>query len=180
MENNRAPLLDYIKLVHYFKAINEFKLDLQSVNTQFRSKFAFFFILCDIEIWQMALKNNMAPLLCHFRLCESFCSHQSIQTGVTVWKRPIRVDIGDFLSSVSLKFDGWPQKAIGQLFYANSSFVHHFIAISLFKLGLQSGNAKFGSKSAIFCPVWPWNLTDDLEKQYGTSSEPFPALCIIL
>ena len=25
-------------------------------------------------------------------------------------------------------------------------------------------NAQFGSKSAIFCPVWPWNLTDDLEK----------------
>ena len=26
-------------------------------------------------------------------------------------------------------------------------------------------NAKFGSKLAIFCPVWPWNLIDDLEKQ---------------
>ena len=33
-----------------------------------------------------------------------------------------------------------------------------------FKLELQSGNAKFGSKSAIFCPVWPCNLMDDLAK----------------
>ena len=41
-------------------------------------------------------------------------------------------------------------------------------------LELQSGNAQFGSKSSIFRPVWPWNLTDDLEKIwhlfYTTSS----------
>ena len=43
--------------------------------------------------------------------------------------------------------------------------VHHFIAIGEFKLKLQSGNSQFGSKSAIHCPAWPWNLTDDLEKQ---------------
>ena len=34
-----------------------------------------------------------------------------------------------------------------------------------FKLELLSRNAQFGSKSVIFCPVWHWNLTDDLEKQ---------------
>ena len=34
-----------------------------------------------------------------------------------------------------------------------------------FKLKLQSGNAQFGSKSAIFLAVWPWNLMDDLGKQ---------------
>ena len=59
----------------------------------------------------------------------------------------------------------WSQlKTIGHLLYVASSFVHHFIAICEFNLKLQSGNAKFGSKSAIYCPVWPWNLTDDLEK----------------
>ena len=36
--------------------------------------------------------------------------------------------------------------------YTASSFVHHFIAIIEFKLELQSGNAQFGSKSAIFVP----------------------------
>ena len=41
--------------------------------------------------------------------------------------------------------------------------MHHFIAISEFKLKLQSGNAKFGSKSTIFLAVWPRNLTDDHE-----------------
>ena len=61
--------------------------------------------------------------------------------------------IGDFLSCVTLKFDGWPWKTIGHLFYTTPSFVHHFKSIGEFKLGLQSGNAQFGSKWAIFCPV---------------------------
>ena len=73
--------------------------------------------------------------------------------------------IGNFLSCVTLKFAGWPRKTIGHLFYAASSFVHHSIAISEFKQELQSGNAQFGQKIDLFCPVWPWNLTDDFEKQ---------------
>ena len=46
----------------------------------------------------------------------------------------------DFFSRVTLKFDGWPSKTIGHLFYAASSFVQHFVAIGEFKLELQSGN----------------------------------------
>ena len=40
-----------------------------------------------------------------------------------VWKRPIWVKIGDVLSRVTLKFDGWPWKTIGHLSFAVSSFV---------------------------------------------------------
>ena len=69
------------------------------------------------------------------------------------------------LSRVTLKFDGWPWKTIGHLSFAVSSFVQHFIAIGEFKLELQSGNAQFGSNLTIFRAVWPWNLTEDLEKQ---------------
>ena len=82
-----------------------------------------------------------------------------------VRKRPIWVKIGDVLSRVTLKFDGWPWKTIGHLFFAVSSFVQHFIAIGEFKLELQSGNAQFVSNLTIFRAMWPWNLTDDLEKQ---------------
>ena len=167
----------------------------------------------------MTLKNNRAPLLCRFKLCASFHSHQWIKAKVAVQKRAIPVKIGDllsrvtlkfnrwpwktmghlfdvassfmhhfiaicefklnlqsgnaqfgsklaiFLSRVSLQFDAWLWKTIGHLFYATSSFVHHFVAIGEFKLELQSGNAQFGSKSTIFLAVWHWNLTDDLEKQ---------------
>ena len=109
----------------------------------------------------MTLKNNRAPLLCYFKLCASFCSHWWIQTGVTVRKRPICVKFGDFLSRVTLKFDGWPWKTIGHLFYATSSFVHHFVAICVFKLQLQSGNAQSGSNSAILelCDLEIWRMT---------------------
>ena len=106
-----------------------------------------FIVLCDLEIWRMTLKNNRAPLLCCFKLCASFHSHQWIQTKVTVRKRSIRVQIGDLLSRVTLKFDGWPWETIGHLFYVASRFMHHFIVIGEFKLKLQSGNAQFGSKS---------------------------------
>ena len=98
-------------------------------------------------------------------LCPLFQSHQWIQTGVAIRKCLIWVKFGNFLSSVTLKFDGWPWKTIGHLFYATSSFVHQFVAISQFKLELLYGNAHFGSKSAIFEPVWLWNVIDDIEKQ---------------
>ena len=89
-------------------------------------------------------------------------------------------------SRMTLKFNRWHWKTIGHLFYAASSFVHHFVAIGElklelqsgnnatssfvhnlvatceFKLELQSGNAQFGSKSTIFSAVWPCNLTYDL------------------
>ena len=116
-----------------------------------------FFSPCDLEIWCTTSKNHRAPLLYYI--------HRWIQTEVTVRKRSIWVKIGDFLFCVTLKFDGWPWKTIGHLFYTTSSFVHHYKSISELKLKLQSGNAQFRSKSVIFCPMWPWNLTDDLEKQ---------------
>ena len=81
---------------------------------------------------------------------------------ILVWKRPIWIKIGNFLSHVTLKFDGWPWKTIGHLSYATLSFVHHFVVISRFKLELQYGNVQLGSKLKSFCPVWPWNLMDDL------------------
>ena len=134
---------------------------------------------CDLEIWWMTPKNNTAPLLYHIRLCASFQINQWIQTGVTVRKCLIWVKIDDFFSCVTLQFDIWPWKAIGHLFYASSSFMHHFIAIGEFKLELQSGNAQFGSISTIFLAVWPCNFTYGLEKQQGTSSMLVQALCII-
>ena len=69
------------------------------------------------------------------------------------------------MSGMTLKFDEWPWETIGHLFYATSSFMHHFVAIGEFKLELQSENARFKSKSTIFRAVWPWKLTDDFEKQ---------------
>ena len=102
--------------VHHFKAMGEFKLELQSGKTLNSGQNLQFFVLCDLEIWRMTLKNHSAPLLCHFKLCASFHSHQWIQTGITVWKRPMWVKINDFFLAMTWKFDGWPWKTIGHLF----------------------------------------------------------------
>ena len=108
-------------LVHHFKAIGEFKLDLQSRKDQFGSKSVI------------------------------------------------------LLSYVTLKFDRWPWKAIGHLFYAASSFVHHFIAIYEFEMELQSWNTQFGSKSAIFCHI----LKNNRVPLLGYFKLCASALCII-
>ena len=73
-----------------------------------------------------------------------------------------------FFSPVTLEFDGLPWKAIGQLFYTTSSFVHHLKSIGEFKLELQSGSSQFALKLVIFCPMWPSNLMDDLVKVWKT------------
>ena len=75
------------------------------------------------------------------------------------------IQIVNFSARVTVKFDGWPCKTIGHLFYATSSFVHHFVPIGEFKLKLQSGNAQSGSNWMVFRAVRPSNLTDDLAKQ---------------
>ena len=150
--------------VHHLKPLGEFKLEILSGNPQFGSKSAIFYP-CDLEIWWMTLKNNRAPLLCRFKLCASFHNHQWIQTKVTVRKRSIRVKISDLLSCVNLKFDGWPWKTIGPLFYVASSFMHHFIAIGEFKLKLQSGNAQLGQNRWFFVPcdleIWRTTLKNN-------------------
>ena len=164
-KNNRAPLLYYIKLCALFQSHGWIQTEVTVKKRPIWVKIGNFFVPCDLQIWWMTLKNNRAPLLYYIKLYASFQSHGWIQTGVTVRKRSIWVKIGNFLSRVTLKFTGWPWKTIGHLSYVASSIVHHFIAISEFKLKLQSGNAEFGSKSTIFLAVSPWNLTDDLEKQ---------------
>ena len=123
-----------------------------------------FFRPCDCEIWWMTSKNNRALLLYYAKLCTSFQIYWWIQTGFTVQKRSIQVAIGDMLSRVTLKFDRWPWKTIGHLFYATSSFVQHFVAMGEFKLEFGKSPIS-GSNSTIFRAVRPWNLTDDLAKQ---------------
>ena len=154
--------------------LGEFELELLSGNAQFWSKPAIF-APCDLEIWWMTLKNNRAPFLWYIMLCASFQSHRWIQTKVTLRKRLIWVKIGDLLSRGTSKFDEWPWKTIGHLFYFAPSFVYHFITIGEFKLKLEPGNARFGSKSVYFLSCvnlkfdeWPWKTIGHLF--YATSS----------
>ena len=134
-----------------------------------------------ISFPKMRRKKNINWILFphFFKLCAAFGTHWWIQTAhlfyassnlrdliaatglvISNW-----IQIVNFSARVTVKFDGWPCNTIGHLFYATSSFVHHFVAIGELKLQLQSGNAQSGSNSMIFRGVRPWNLMDDLAKQ---------------
>ena len=122
-----------------------------------------FDILCATKMFQYIIGPTIPAVVSWF------------QTGDTVRKRPIWVKIDDFFSRVTLQFDVWPWKTIGHLVYATSSFVHHFVAIGVFKLELQSENAQSGSNLMIFfsrvtlqLDVWPWKTIGHLV--YATSS----------
>ena len=108
----------------------------------------------------MTLENNRAHLLYYIKLCASFQIHRWNQSCVTVRKLLIRVNI-DFLSCVTLKFNGWHWKTKGHL-YTTLSFVHHFKAMGEFKLELQFGtlnsgqNQHFLSRVTLKFDRWPW------------------------
>ena len=126
--------------VHHFKAIGEFKLELQSGNSQFGLNSVILLSRVNLKFDGWHWRNNRAPFLYDIKRCASFQGHGWIPSRVTVRKSSIRVKIDDFMSRVTFIFDRWLWKPIG-------SVVHHFIAISEFTLELQSGNTQFGSKS---------------------------------
>ena len=124
-------------------------------------------------------KNNRAPHLCYIKLCASFQSHGWIQTGVTVQKVSIPVKIWHMFCPV------WPWNLMMTLknkwtpipYYAKlcASFQsHHRIQI-----GVTVWKHSIRDKSAIFCPMSPWNLTNNLEKQWKTSFMLLQALDVI-
>ena len=151
LRNNRAPLLSNIKLnasFHHHMWIQTW------VTVRKRSSWVVTSVTFDLWPWPSAwtLLWSLVITPKNFMLIRWW---EHSQKGVT-----------DGQKENTICRAAWSQlKTIGHLFYATSSFVHHFIAICEFKLELQSGNAQFGSKSAIYCPVWPWNLTDDLENK---------------
>ena len=148
LENNRAPLLYYIKLCASFQSHGWFQTGLQSDNALFGSKSMFLF-LCDL-----VRPSNLTQIGFESLIFQP------------VWSWNLMDDLEK----------QWRTSSILRL----ALCIISYLLISEFKLGLQSGNAQFGSKSAFFCPVWPWNLMDDLEKQQSTSSiHVLYALCII-
>ena len=156
LKNNRAPLLTNIKL---YASFHHHMWIQTGVTVRKRVKLGY--DLCDLDLWPLTL---------------TFCMDLTLVIGNNSWK----FHDDTMMGTQSKRCDGqtdrqtenticraaWSQlKTIGHLFYSTWSFVHHLVTIGVLKLELQSGNAQFGSNSTIFRAVWPWNLTDDLEKQ---------------
>ena len=167
-KSNSTPLICYVKLFASFQIHRWIQMELQSSNAEFGSKSAIF-------LSRVTFKFDGWPwkTICHlFYTTPSFVHHFKAMGEFKLELQFGHAQLGSkwaiFLSRVTLKVDGWPRKTIGHLFYmmSMSSFVHHMRTIGEFKLELQSGNAQFGSKLATFCPLWPWNLTDDLKLEH--------------
>ena len=111
----------------------------------------YLFMRCDETAqlkWDQTRRDEMTQRLVHLPPpCYIFLNKANLRdliaaTGLVIsnW-----IQIVNFSARVTVKFDWWPCKTIGHLFYATSSFVHHFVAIGEYKLELQSGNTR---------PIW--------------------------
>ena len=165
LKNNRAPLLCYFKLYASFHSHWWIKTGVTVRKRPIWVKIDDFFsrVTLQFDVWPWKTIGHL------FYATSSFV-HLFVAIGeFKLELQSINGQFGSkltiFFSHVTLQFDVWPSKTIGHLFYCTSSFVHHFVAIGVSKLELESGNAQFGSNSTIFRAVWPWNLMDDLEKQ---------------
>ena len=163
-KNNRARLLYYIKLCASFQIHQWIQTGVTVRETPNLGQNRRFFshVTLKIDVWPWKTIGH------HFYATSSFVHHSVAIGEFKLELQSGNVQVGSkltFFSRVTLQFDVWPWKTIGHLFYATSSFLHHFVAIGEFKLELQSGNAQFGSKlMGFFLAVWPCNLTYDLEK----------------
>ena len=102
-KNNRAPLLCYFKLCAAFHSHWWIQTGVRVRKPPNLGQIRRFLAPCDLEIWQMTLKNNRAPLLSNIKLYVSFHHHTWIQTGVTVQKR-----LSWVVTSVTLTFRPLP------------------------------------------------------------------------
>ena len=167
LENNRAPLLYCFKLRASFHTHQWIQSKFTVRKRSIRVKIDDFFTR-DLQIWQMTLKNNGAPVQCYFKLSASFQSHQWIQTKVTVRTRSIRVKIGDFFVTCDLQI--WQMTLKNKkapllcCFKLSESFHSHQCVQTKVTVRKRSIEVKIGD----FCPVRLSNLTDDLEKQLIT------------
>ena len=164
-KNNRAPLLSIVKL---YASFHHHMWIQTGVTVRKRLSWVVTSVTLTFDLWPWPFA--WTSLLSLVITPENFMVirwWEHSQKGVTDRRTDRRTDgQTDGRTDWTIHRAAWSQlKTIGHLFYATSSFVQHFVAIGEFKLELQSGNAQSGSNSTFFRAVWPWNLTDDLQKQ---------------
>ena len=148
LKHNRAPLLCHFKHCASFMAIGEFKLELQSGNTQFRSKLAIFCpVILKFDGWPWKTIGHpfytTSSIVHHFKaMVNSNWSYspETLNSGQNRW----------FFCPL------WPWNPIDDLKQGKSE--------GFDSCDWPSSLTQIGFKSLIFQPVWPWNLMDDLGK----------------
>ena len=110
----------------------------------------------------MTLKNNRVPLLCYFKLCASFRGHWCIQTGVTVWKRLIRVKIDDFVLAVwprNLKYDLEKQLGTSSMLLQALCMISYPLVNSNWSYSPETSNLGPIQRFLELCDLEIWRMT---------------------
>ena len=152
-KNNRTPLLFYVKLCVSFQIYLWIQTGVNG-NALFGSKLGFF-VPRDLAIWWITLENSRAPLLYYVKFCASFEYLVWIQNVVTVRKRPILGNIGDFFVPCVLEI--WWMTLKNNM----APLLYHVNLCA----SLQS--RQFGLKSAIFLSyvtleIWRMTLKNNI------------------
>ena len=161
LKNNRAPLLCYFKLYASFRSHRWIRAGITVRKRPIWVKIEDFFsrVTLQFDVWPWKTIGH---------LFYSSCTKANLRdliaaTGLVIL---LKLDLNRrFFCPCDLEIWWMTPQKIGHLFYATLNFLHHFAAIGEYKLELQSGNAQSGSNLTLFRAVWPWNLTDDLQKQ---------------
>ena len=149
---NKANLMDLIAATGL---VILFKLDSNRL----------FFIPCDLEIWWMTSTNNNGPLFQYVKLCASLKSIGEL-------KRELKSGNAQFDSKLAILFVPWDLEISWMTLENNRTPLLHYVRLcALFQshgwiqTGVTVWTRNSGQNRWVFCLVWPWNLTNDLEKQ---------------
>ena len=139
-KDNRTPVLYYFKLFASLRSHWWVQTGVTVWKHLIWVKIDDFVQPCDLAVWRMTLKNKED--LCY---ATSSLVHHSVAIGEFKLELQFRnayfgSKLTIFFSCVTLKFDGWHWKTTGHLYYAISSFMHHFIIICELNLELRSWN----------------------------------------
>ena len=152
-------------LLCYFKLCASFHSH-PWVTVRKRQYWVTFFVPPYLEIWQMTLKNNRTPVLCYFKLCVSFHSPLSNQNEVTVRSYSSETpNLGQHRRFfVPCDLEMWQMTNRAPLLCCSklSALFHSHLWI---QNGVKVQKRTTWVKIGNFYTRWPWNLTDDLEKQ---------------
>ena len=129
LENNRAPLLYYIKLCASFQIHRWIQIGITVRKRSIWVKIGNFLsrVTLKFDRWHRKTIEHLfyvaSSFVYHFTAISEF--RLELQSGnAQFWSKSMI-----FLAVWPRKFNGWPSKTIGHLFYATSTFVHHFIPI---------------------------------------------------
>ena len=150
LKNNSAPLLYYIKHCASFQTIGGLKLELQSGNTQFRSKSAIF---CLVWPWNSIydLEKPTSSFVHHF-------------IAIGKFKLELQSRNPQFGSKLEIFCPVWPWNLTDDLEKQSDTSSMLLQALCFILKPYVNSNCSYSLETAKFgfWPLWPWPLTSNL------------------